>query len=179
MHQKEKILELRAEGKSYREIQKITGASKSTISFHLGEGQKIKNKIRSDKNKRKHPYTRKFYHYIDTESRGTNKQRKENKSPFSYGKFTSTCGFTVQDIINKLGESPKCYLTGKDINIYDISSYSFDHIIPVSRGGKSTLENLQICCSTANQCKDNLLNEEFFDLCESILKNNGYEVIKK
>lgn len=36
---KENILKLREEGKSYKEIQKILGCSKSTISYHLGEGQ--------------------------------------------------------------------------------------------------------------------------------------------
>ena len=37
---KEQILKLREEGKTYNEIQKITGASKGTISYHCGEGQK-------------------------------------------------------------------------------------------------------------------------------------------
>jgi len=46
---KEKILELRNEGKSYREIQKILGCSKSTISYHCGNGQKEKTKNRTKK----------------------------------------------------------------------------------------------------------------------------------
>jgi len=37
---KENILKLRAEGKTYTEIQKILGCSKGTISYHLGDGQK-------------------------------------------------------------------------------------------------------------------------------------------
>ena len=39
---KEKIFQLYAEGKSFREIQKILGCSKSTISYHVGKGQKEK-----------------------------------------------------------------------------------------------------------------------------------------
>jgi DNA-binding CsgD family transcriptional regulator len=39
---KEKILELKKEGKSYRQIQKILNCSKGTISYHLGENQKEK-----------------------------------------------------------------------------------------------------------------------------------------
>lgn len=39
---KENIILLREEGKSYREIQKILGCSKSTIAFHCGAGQKEK-----------------------------------------------------------------------------------------------------------------------------------------
>jgi len=42
MKHKKNILRLRAEGKSYREIQNIIGCSKGTIAFHLGEGQKEK-----------------------------------------------------------------------------------------------------------------------------------------
>ena len=43
---KENILKLRKEGKSYGEIQKILGCSKSTISYHLGEGQIEKTGVR-------------------------------------------------------------------------------------------------------------------------------------
>lgn len=47
MKHKEKILQLRKEGKSYREIQKIVGCSKGTISYHLGAGQKEKTNQRT------------------------------------------------------------------------------------------------------------------------------------
>jgi transposase len=40
---KDKIIQLRAEGKTYNEIQKILGCSKGTISYHVGEGQKEKS----------------------------------------------------------------------------------------------------------------------------------------
>lgn len=49
MNHKDKILSLRAEGKTYNEIQKILGCSKGTISYHLGFGQKQKTKQRSEK----------------------------------------------------------------------------------------------------------------------------------
>jgi DNA-binding CsgD family transcriptional regulator len=39
---KDEIIRLGNEGKSYREIQKILGCSKGTISYHLGMGQKEK-----------------------------------------------------------------------------------------------------------------------------------------
>jgi len=42
MNHKEDIFRLYAEGKSYREIQKILGCSKGTISYHIGAGQKEK-----------------------------------------------------------------------------------------------------------------------------------------
>ena len=37
---KAKILKLRAEGKSYRDIQKILGCSKSTIAYHCDGGKR-------------------------------------------------------------------------------------------------------------------------------------------
>ena len=40
MRHKENIFKLRAEGKSYREIQAELGCSKGTIAYHLGENQK-------------------------------------------------------------------------------------------------------------------------------------------
>ena len=49
---KEKILQLRDEGKTYNEIKNILGCSKSTISYHCGKGQKEKTKERT-KNLRK------------------------------------------------------------------------------------------------------------------------------
>ena len=51
MKHKENILKLRAEGKSYRQIEKELGCSKGTISYHLGVGQK--NKTRIEKNNRR------------------------------------------------------------------------------------------------------------------------------
>jgi len=47
MKHKENILKLRAEGKTYREIQQQLGCSKSTISYHLGYGQKEKTHRRT------------------------------------------------------------------------------------------------------------------------------------
>lgn len=43
---KEKIIQLYAKGKSYRDIQKELGCSKGTISYHLGIGQKDKTQQR-------------------------------------------------------------------------------------------------------------------------------------
>lgn len=56
---KEEILRLRAEGRSYREIEKELGCSKGTIAYHLGDGQKNKYKA-SSKAAREKRY-KKFY----------------------------------------------------------------------------------------------------------------------
>lgn len=46
---KDKILQLRAKGYTYNQIQKELGCSKGTISYYLGSGQKEKTKQRSQK----------------------------------------------------------------------------------------------------------------------------------
>jgi hypothetical protein len=46
------MFRLRDEGKSYREIERLTGLSKGTISYHFGEGQKDKTR-ETTKNERK------------------------------------------------------------------------------------------------------------------------------
>lgn len=49
MKHKEEIIRLRSEGKTYREIQIELGCSKSTIAYHVGDGQKRKSNERSQK----------------------------------------------------------------------------------------------------------------------------------
>ena len=50
---KEDILDLAKKGLSYRQIQKELGCSKSTISYHLGDGQKDKARARVRKQRDK------------------------------------------------------------------------------------------------------------------------------
>lgn len=49
---KQKILQLAAEGKSYREIEKLLGCSKGTIAYHLNPEVKKKCRTRQTKNRR-------------------------------------------------------------------------------------------------------------------------------
>lgn len=58
---KVQILKLRSEGKTYQEIKDITGASKSTISYHCGEGQKDKTLKRNRKRRKKKGVRQKEY----------------------------------------------------------------------------------------------------------------------
>lgn len=60
MTKKEQILKLHAEGKSYRQIQKLLGVSKGTISYHVGSGQKEKTSNRRKQSRhRNRAYIRK------------------------------------------------------------------------------------------------------------------------
>lgn len=46
------VIKLKSQGKTYKEISKITGLSKSTISYHCGEGQKKKTLQRQKQRRR-------------------------------------------------------------------------------------------------------------------------------
>jgi 5-methylcytosine-specific restriction endonuclease McrA len=84
--------------------------------------------------------------------------------------------FKVKDLLEKIGDNPVCYLTGRKIDLLDGKSYHLDHIIPKNKGGTNTLDNCNIACKDANQAKGNLLYSEFILLCETVLthhKNKG------
>lgn len=83
--------------------------------------------------------------------------------------------FKVNDLLEKIGDNPTCYLTGRTIDLLDGKSYHLDHIIPKNRGGENTLDNCNIACKDANQAKGNLLYCEFIELCKEVLnhKNEG------
>ena len=53
MTYRDKIFELREQGKSYNEIKEILNCSKGTISYYLGDGQKEKAKFRGIHSKRR------------------------------------------------------------------------------------------------------------------------------
>ena len=68
----------------------------------------------------------------------------------SYGQVSKSVEESVQSTLNlekKIGEKPICYLTGIPIDINKPNEYSLDHIIPMSRGGKNTLENCGLLLS--------------------------------
>lgn len=100
-----------------------------------------------------HPYTKKIWDFCRT-----------NKN-----KIIST-----KQIKDYLGEKPVCYLTGKKINIYLPSTYSFDHIIPLAAGGSNKLGNLGVCSMNANKAKADMLHKDFIKMCKIIVRyHNG------
>jgi len=162
---KDQILHLRSEGKSYKEIQSILGCSKSTISYYLGENQSDKIKKRNQINCKENPLIRK----LDT---------FKNKHNRKKGKKVNNDNFGWKEIIEKYGWETNCYLTGEKINLKISETYSLDHIIPQSRGGISSLDNLGITTKQANQAKSDMYVNEFLDLCKMILENHGYSIFK-
>ena len=187
---KDDILLLLKNNKTYREIQSALGCAKSTISYYSDYNKnKQKNNEKNLLRRNSHPYFKKvdrfLYHKRSIKKQinhPNNKIRKlltdkilnfhQNRKTKEYNMST----FTVEDVINKFGENPRCYLTGINIDINQPRTYQFDHIIPVSRGGDNSLDNLGICTKQANLAKSNMMYDEFIDFCKKVLINHGYNI---
>ena len=62
--------------------------------------------------------------------------------------------------------------------IYYKLYYNLDHIIPASRGGDNSLNNLGITHKVANTMKSDLTPEELIEWCKKILEFNNYKIEK-
>jgi len=191
---KEQILSLREKGKTYKEIVEILGCSKSTVSYHCNPN--VKRKVSEKTRKRRKKFGRhkrdNLYSKINR-AKNTSKdirilhdKLKQNKNPIFYKRYNALKkgtklidNWTVKDLLNKIGHNPKCYLSGRLIDLEESSTYHLDHIIPVSKGGSNELDNINITVKEANLCKSNLTVEELLLLCKDILEYNGYIIVKQ
>ena len=179
---KSKIIELYNQGYSYNQIVDEIGCSKGTIAYHVGKGQKEKYRKRNYKAKKSNPLRTKYYRFIeDTKSKkkispmspDIRQILKSKRDSFSYNSKTKEYNFmfTLDELIEKLGDNPKCYLTDKEIDLSKSRSYSLDHINPRSKGGDNSLDNCGLSCREANQAKSDLNLEDFISLCQSVVDN--------
>lgn len=175
---KEKILELHQAGKSYNEICKILGCSKSTVSYHCGEGQKNKNKLRGQKNSLCKTVSNKVHKFKSKNEHKVRIFQYKAKSGRKRSKENIVENFHFQDVLDKFGDKTNCYLTGREINLHEPKTYQFDHIVPPTKGGENVLSNLGITCKDANLAKHVMLHEDFLSLCKEVLEHHGY-VVKK
>jgi len=76
---------------------------------------------------------------------------------------------TPEQVIERFGTSPTCYLTGAPIDYADSKTYSLDHFVPVSKGGESTLDNMRLASQAANYAKRDLSFDDFVSLCRAIV----------
>lgn len=188
-----KIVELRSQGKTYKEIIEELNCSKATISYycspqskekkkiynnevynqdikklvsHVSDflNRKIKEKIRFDNSDYKSSFKVRVSNFINNWERSTHM-----KSEKRYG---------YQEVLDHIGGwETTCYLTGRPLNLKE-DEYELDHIIPISKGGSCDLDNLGITCKQANQSKSNMTIEEYIQLCKEVLEHFGYKVEK-
>lgn len=192
---KEDILRLRAAGKSYGEIAKELDCSRGVISYHCGEGQKLKTRERTLKNYASHLISRKIHRFKTGDGRTAHKPRTNATTPPSHW-LNSRIGFfrikaakmnekpenqeslTRTAFYKKFGrQTTNCYLSGRAIDLNNPASFTLDHIVPVCKGGVGTLENCGVTVPAANQAKGELSVAEFVLLCQDVLAHQGYKVI--
>ena len=180
---REDILRLRSQGLSYKKIEKALGCSRSTISYHCGKERSEKLRV---KNQKKDPLCKKVgtFKARCTKSSWRNFRSKikcfKRRDSYSNRHRVKVLNpYTCEDVVNKLGERPRCYLTGKAINLKKPESYSLDHIVPVSKGGTNELDNMQITCAEANAAKSNLTLNEFHALCRKVLEWKNQKKMKR
>ncbi len=61
-------------------------------------------------------------------------------------------GRTIDNALKKEIDSEYCYYCGRKLNN---QNRTYDHVVPVAKGGKDTIDNLVACCNDCNQIKKN------------------------
>lgn len=173
---REDILNLRKQGLSYKEIQAELGCSKGTISYHCGNNQREKNRVRSQQ---RNPLCKKVgafkarcskpaWRSFSSKIKCFKRRAKGSKASTGW-RVKVISQYSCADVVEKIGAKPVCYLTGSKINLDEPKTYSLDHRVPVAHGGSNELENLEICSIEANKAKADLTLDEFYKLCENVL----------
>lgn len=62
----------------------------------------------------------------------------------------------------------ECYYCGKH---FDIDELTMDHVVPISRGGKSTKGNLVTACKDCNNKKKNMLTMEWVEYLDKLRRS--------
>ena len=171
---REKIIKLRESGKTYKQIAEELNCTKSTVCYYLGDNQTEKRRIRQSKRRKNNPLYQKIEGFSMCR-RKTEAFNNPNAYRKSGGTYRKSC-FSIEELLKKIGSNPICYLTGTPIDLSKPETYAFDHIIPASRGGESTLNNLGLTLKKANLSKTDMTVDEFLDLCKSVLTHYGYTI---
>ena len=169
-----KILELKSQGLTQAEISRKLDCSSGTVNYWCNPKENKRAKERVKKRREENPLMGRLEKKID----GFIERRTIDKND-SKKRTKSHRGWTATDALNHLGgQHTKCYLTGRILNL-EIDEYELDHIIPYSKSGDYSLNNMGITIPSANRSKYDLTLNEYLDLCKEVLENFGYIIIKE
>lgn len=171
---KEEILKLRKKGKSYNDIAQKLGCSKGTISYHCGDGQKEKtrNRHRKSRNTPGGAVRQKLSRYLKRKVYDYKRGGHNNRGSVINGYVGK------ERFINKIINNPVCYITGDIIDLTKPSTYNLDHKIPLSRGGRHSLNNFGLTTKRANMSKYDMTIEELIEFCIKTLEYRGYKIMR-
>jgi 5-methylcytosine-specific restriction endonuclease McrA len=78
---------------------------------------------------------------------------------------------TAQRLLNLLRlQDFRCALTGIPLSP---DTAALDHIVPISRGGKHAMENVQVILANVNQAKGTMSQDEFLEMCRAVIDFNS------
>ena len=182
------IIALRKKGLNFNQIAKQLLCSKSTVSYALRKKtrdiakdknnnyprhlKKINSKIYSFTNPRISTQTKAAW-YLNNSPRQISKSISTKASTFQ-----RTMTFNYKDVYAKYGDHFPCALTGRPLEFNEPQTYEYDHILPTSRGGDNSIDNLQLLCPEANKAKGMMTDDEFKDLCREVIIHAGYKIYK-
>lgn len=155
------VINVRDPNKSYQDIAQKVGCTRALVSYYLNPNIRIRNNLNTRRYRQSNPLKNKLRHFTGRKTISTDSQ---------------IC--SLQELQEKIGINPKCYLTGDPIDIRNTRTYEFDHITPTCLGGDNTVSNLGIATNVANRAKAALPLSDFLNLCRKTLENHGYEVTK-
>lgn len=158
----------------YKRLARHFGVSPNTIKYHLNEKTRKDTTLRHKRYVELNPLCRRISHFCEIRE----KKKAFDRISGCRSKVKSKSLFNTSQLLLKLGENPKCYLTGISIDLDNLKSYEFDHIIPIRHGGGNELDNLGLCIRDANRAKHDMELKDFVVLCKSVLEHQGYLVTK-
>ena len=163
--EKQSVINLREKGKFPKEISKKTGIPINQVKFWIYGPRNKNNKKKQpqeqkNKNSMKHYYRTKFndwYQWKASTLASSFKKRDKNMKPLSRPKIKEW-------LLNQARICPYCKIELHSENL------GVDHDIPLSRGGKTTLNNLICCCRNCNTIKGDMVSNEYLELLNLVSK---------
>jgi hypothetical protein len=173
-HNHWKIIKLRKF--SLQKIKRCTGETIVYIMEFLKiikDKRKKRNLLKQAINKIKYRDIAKIHFYKTREILLSHPLSSKLQSFFKKHSYNTTSNEDlIKEFIKRYGVYPKCELTGKLINLNLSHTYELDHIIPISKGGESTFENMQIVLSSVNRMKAHYDLDEFITICNLVAKKH-------
>ena len=118
------------------------------------------------------PYTSEEQKYCSSNCRSiayfiANPERRQisyrYKQAVNNGEFNKD--ITIYKLIERDGE--RCYLCGENVlfslDRYDLRYPTIEHVIPISRGGTHSWDNVKVACRDCNLRKSTMTDEEFLE----------------
>ncbi len=175
------IQQMRSEGHGSRSISKALSISRSTVVYWLDPKEFNRKAIERRRRRfNRSPLLGKMRTYKDRKSlvvKARDFQRRISGRTMT--SKTSVESFSLDNVLEKIGPTPKCYLTGSPIDIGRPETYSFDHVVPASKGGDNSLANLGLLRADINLIKSDKTVEELIGVAIEVLTHMGYAVTKQ